>query len=358
MNKKYLFILGAAAIMASCSNNEVVDQKEDVNIPFDGKIEMSASSNISIVQSRAVVNKWNNTPIRVWGLDKNGTGWNTANGNLFSPSNYVDGIVNSEGKVQLGAANDVFFYPLNSDVNFSFYSCSPLPTSPSLSSNSATVTYDITGNKDILWGEAIAEDVTAGGVTYSGYNARYFRKGGTTPVLKFKHLLTQLQLWGVGGDEGYTEENTVWPVSIKNITVNSSARASLVVAGNNKGVLNATSSAISEIPACFGDENYTENVALTVDQETNAGTVMLLPSADGSYVLNVTLAAIVNGVEKTQTNEVKITYKDKDGNVAPFEPGKAYKVKLTIYGLRVVFLDAELEPWTDKDVITIDQEVN
>lgn len=356
MNKKYLFILGAAAIMASCSNNEVVDQKEDVNIPFDGKIEMSASSNISITQSRAVVNRWNNTPIRVWGLDQSGTGWNTANGNLFYP-NYVDGTVNSEGKVQLGADGDVFFYPLNSDVNYSFYSCSPLPSNPTLTSNSAIVTYDIKGNTDILWGEAIAEDVINGGVTYSGYNARYFRKGGTTPVLKFKHLLTQLQLFGVGGDEGYTEGNTVWPVSIKNITVKSSEKASLVVAGNNKGVLNATGNANSEIPACFGDDKYSSNVDLTVNQEKNAGTVMLLPSTDGSYILNVTLAANVNGVEKTQTNEVKITYKDKEGNVAPFEAGKAYKVRLTIYGLRVVFLNAVLEPWKDADV-TIDQEVN
>lgn len=355
MNKKYLFILGAAAMMASCSNNEVVDQKEDVNIPFDGKIEMSASSNISITQSRAVVNRWNNTPIRVWGLDKSGTGWNTANGNLFS--NYVDGIINNpDGKVQLGAAGDVYFYPLNSNVNFSFYSCSPIPTSPSLSSNTATVTYDITGNKDVLWGEAIAEDISDGKATYSGYNARYFRKGGATPVLKFKHLLTQLQLKGIGGNEGHTENSTVWPVSIKNITVNSSASASLMVAGANKGTLVPSNTTISEIPVYFGDEPYITNVNITEGTEIDAGTVMILPT-DGSYTLNVTLAAMVNNVEKTQTNEVTITYRNAEGEAVPFEPGKAYKVKLTIYGLRVVALDATLEPWQDAD-FTIDQEVN
>lgn len=356
MNKKYLFILGAAAMMASCSNNEVVDQKEDVNIPFDGKIEMSASSNISITQSRAVVNKWNNTPIRVWGLDKNGTGWNTANGNLFSPSNYVNGTVDSEGKVQLGAEGDVFFYPLNSDVNFSFYSCSPLPNSPSLSSNSATVTYDITGNTDILWGEAIAEDVIAGGVTYSGYNARYFRKGGTTPTLKFKHLLTQLQLKGIGGSEGYTENGTVWPVSIKDIKVVSPAKASMIVAGSGKGTL-AASAADTDIPVYFGDDPYSTKINIEEGVEKDAGTVMILPTA-GSYTLKVTLAAMVNGVEKTQENDVTITYKGKDGNEAPFEEGKAYKVRLTIYGLRLVTFDPPiLEPWQDADV-TIDQEVN
>jgi hypothetical protein len=276
---------------------------------------------------------------------------------LFSPANYVDGKVAADGKVKLGGENDVYFYPLNSDVNFSFYACSPIPTNPSLSSNSAAVTYNIAGNVDILWGEAIAEDVlSADGKTYSGYNARYFRKGGTTPELKFKHLLTQLQLLGIGGDEGLVEDGKVWPVSIKNITVTSSNGASLAVAGANKGTLTATG-IVSEIPAYFGDNKYTTNVDLETKVEKDAGNVMLLPSASGSYILNVTLAAMVNGQERTQKNEVTITYKNAEGQVSPFEAGKAYKVKLTIYGLRVVDINATLEEWKDADQ-TIDQEVN
>ena len=45
---------------------------------------------------------------------------------------------------------------------------------------------------------------------------------------------------------------------------------------------------------------------------------MLLPSASGSYILNVTLAAMVNGQERTQKNEVTITYKNAEGQVSPF----------------------------------------
>lgn len=355
--KNYLFILGAAAILASCSNSDIVEQQEEVNVPFDGAVSLSASSSISITQTRAVVEKWQDTPIRVWGVDNVGTGWNTATGNLFSPSNYVDGTVATDGKVKLGGENDVYFYPLNSDVNFSFYSCSPIPTNPTLLSSSVVVSYKIAGNTDILWGEAIAENVTSGGTEYPGYNARYFRKEGKTPVLKFKHLLTQLQFFGIGGDEGHTEGGSVWPVSIKNITVKSPDTASLIVAGNNKGSLTA-STGDAEIPAYFGDDKYTTNVDLALNTEKDAGTVMLLPSTDGSYTLNVTLAALVNGQEKTQTNEVKITYKNAAGEVAPFEAGKAYKVKLTIYGLRVVeFKEATLEEWKQADQ-TIDQEVN
>ena len=197
---------------------------------------------------------------------------------------------------------------------------------------------------------------SADGKTYSGYNARYFRKGGVTPELKFKHLLTQLQLFGIGGDEGLLENGKVWPVSIKNITVTSQKTASLAVAGVNKGILTGTG-ANEEIPAYFGDNKYTTNVALETKTEKDAGNVMLLPTASGSYVLNVTLSAMVNGQERTQTNEVTITYKNAEGQISPFEAGKAYKVKLTIYGLRVVDINATLEEWKDADQ-TIDQEVN
>lgn len=66
MKMNYLFILGAAAILASCSNSDIVEQQEEVNVPFDGAVSLSASSSISITQTRAVVEKWQDTPIRVW----------------------------------------------------------------------------------------------------------------------------------------------------------------------------------------------------------------------------------------------------------------------------------------------------
>ena len=227
MKKNLLFVLGTAAILASCSNDETTNSREVIVPKSDVAVSLGAESNIAIEQTRAVVDKWAETPIYVWGLDKaEGADWTTTTSNLFSPASYVPGIVtnttDNNGTVKLGNDGDLYFYPLSSDVNFSFYACSPAPTNPpSKAPNSVTVSYEVTGNKDILWGEAIAEDITVGNETYSGYNARYFRKEGRKPILKFEHKLTQLIFKGIKGDDSNTAAGDVKEVQIKNITVKS-----------------------------------------------------------------------------------------------------------------------------------------
>ena len=131
------------------------------------------------------------------------------------------------------------------------------------------------------------------------------------------------------------------------------------MAGANKGTLTAAA-ADDDIPVYFeGDIPYSNSTATDVspveNTGANAGTTMVLPSTTGTYKVKVTLVANVNGKDKTQENIITITYK-KDGAVAPFEAGKIYTVNLTIYGLRLVDLDASLEPWTSEGAI--DQEVN
>lgn len=352
MKKNFLYVLGIAAMLASCSNGELVDQKDGQvstpDMPFDGKIALKTSG-ITVSQTRAAVEKWEDTPIRVWGVDKNGTGWNTETSSLFpAPNYYANAKVDVNGNVVFDN-NDVYFYPLNSDVNFSFYSCSPQPARTTVTSSSIIAAYNITGHDDILWGEAEATNVQNGG-TFAGYNARYFRKGGTTPVLGFKHLLTQLRFKAIKGSEGEVIGNSVVPVSVKNISVVSVSQANLVVGGANKGSLTGSGDD-TDIPVYFGaNEPYGVSVAPT-DAGAHAGTALVLPAQIGSYKVKVTLAAMVNGKERVQTNEITITNPD-----GAFEAGKIYNVNLTIYGLRMVDLDATLEQW--KDGGAIDQEVN
>lgn len=364
MKKNILFVLGTAAILASCSNNEVVDQPQ-VDVPkSEVPVTLSAESNIAIEQTRAVVDKWADTPIYVWGLDKMvGANWSTATSNLFSPASYVQGVVTNttgnNGTIKLGSENDVYFYPLSSDVNFSFYACSPFPNTNTLQANNVIVSYEITGNKDILWGEAVADDVADGNVTYSGYNARYFRKGGVKPVIDFKHKLTQLIFKGVKGKDENADAGDVTDVQIKNITVASNRWSTLTVAGAKKGTLVASNAEIAEIPAFFGDDNYLQHGSVTLTEDgVKAGTTMLLPSEAGTYDVYITLDAVINGVPKTlPAQKVPITFKDKDTNATlPFEEGKAYNVNLAIYGLRAVSLGATLTDWVYGG--TIDQEVN
>lgn len=365
MKKNILLVLGATALLASCSNSEVVDQQV-VNVPkSDVAVSLGAESNIVIEQTRAVVEKWNQTPIYVWGLDNaDGANWSNATSNLFSPASYVSGVVaDATGNVKLGTEGEMYFYPLTSEINYSFYGASPIPNNNTLLSNSVTASYEITGNKDILWGEAVAGALSDGDKTYYGYNARYLRKGGQKPILKFEHKLTQLIFKGIKGKDEHPDAGSVQDVQIKNITVNGKNWATMTVAGNNKGQLVASNTSTeSEIPAYFGDQTYAERGANVVLNErgADAGIVMLLPPEIGQsskYTVNITLDAIIDGKTVPQPSQpVTITFKDKLGNELPFEAGKAYNVNLTVYGLREVAMDATVTDWIPGG--TIDQEVN
>ena len=93
--------------MASCSNDETTNSREVIVPKSDVAVSLGAESNIAIEQTRAVVDKWAETPIYVWGLDKaEGADWTTTTSNLFSPASYVPGIVtnttDNNGTVKLG----------------------------------------------------------------------------------------------------------------------------------------------------------------------------------------------------------------------------------------------------------------
>lgn len=360
MKKNLLFIFGAAAIMASCSNNEFVDQQQpEVNIPeSDVEVAIGAQS-VTVTQTRAALDAWDNTPIYVWGLAKNSDNWTNATSKLFS-TGHVKGTVSSGGDVKLGEnSNDVYFYPLNSSVNFSFYACSPEPAqAPTIQANRVIASYQIQGNNDILWGGAEAEDIqNADGNTYSGYNARYFRKGGEKPTLKFDHKLTRLNFKAKKGQEN--DESSIIPVKIENITITANNNATMIVAGTNAGSLTAVGDE-TELPVFFGDDTYEKRGGLDLAEdfsESAAGTVMVLPTT-GSYTITISMSAMVGGQKVTpEPSSFEISYSDKDGNTS-FDAGKAYTIILTVYGLRKVeFEKATLTPW-DTNTEIIDQEVN
>lgn len=362
MKKNLLFILGAAAIMASCSNNEFVDQQQpEVNVPeSDVEVAIGAQS-VTVTQTRAALDAWDNTPIYVWGLAKNSDNWTNATSKLFS-TGHVKGTVSNGGEVTLGEKpDDIYFYPLNSSVNFSFYACSPEPaTAPTIQANRVTASYQIQGNNDILWGGAEAADIqNADGNTYSGYNARYFRKGGEKPTLKFDHKLTRLNFKAKKGQEN--DESSIIPVKIENITITANNNATMTVAGADAGALTAVGGATAELPVFFGDDTYEKRGALDLADnfsESPAGTVMVLPKT-GSYTITVSMSAMVGGKKVTpEPSSFEISYTDRKTGVTSFEAGKAYTIRLTVYGLRKVeFETAILTPW-DTDTEIIDQEVN
>ena len=338
-------------MLASCSNSEVMEQQgEPVVENSDVAISLDVTTNIKVDQTRAALDGWNNTPIRVWGLDKDGGNWTDATAKLFTGRGYAEGTVANGGAVTL---DKQYFYPMNNAVNFSFYACAPNPGTPTVQANKVTVPFSINGNNDILWAEAHAEDITVDGKTYAGYNARYLRNSGAKPKLTFNHLLTRLNFKAKKGVESDSE--SVLPVKIKNITITASANAIMTVAGDGKGALAEVVGTTAELPVFFGDDTYATKGALSLKDDLSldtAGTVMVLPKA-GAYQVTVELAA--DGItDPIPTSTFEIAAEGAEGFLA----GKAYTINLTVYGLREVKFDnAILTPWDEvKDVI--DTEVN
>ena len=56
MKKNLLFVLGTAAILASCSNDETTNSREVIVPKSDVAVSLGAESNIAIEQTRQLAN--------------------------------------------------------------------------------------------------------------------------------------------------------------------------------------------------------------------------------------------------------------------------------------------------------------
>ena len=337
MKKNFLFVMATAAIFASCSNSEIIDEKQVVNPPVvvdpDGRVEVAlGATNPDIVvtpASRGVVEGWKNTPIVVWGLDKAvGADWTVTGSVLMTAAKGT--VADANGIITFGTkdAPQRYYYPMNSKVNYSFYACSPDPNvTPQIGTNYVNAIYDIAGNTDILWG--IAE------IVGEGYNASYFRNtiNAEAPKLAFEHVLTQLEFVVTRkndqGPVGMTE-----PIQVESVLVSQvPSQLTLMVAGQNKKSLSANAQK-ADFSLFAGDNVVQYPIVPTIGTDTKLGTVMLMPTS--SYTLKVKLG---NG-SYSQIVDVPVTMNEG------FKAGKAYKLQLLVNNIyEVKFGEASIKPW-------------
>lgn len=369
MKKNLLFIMAVTAVFAGCSNGDDFDGKEGGNVTpvtpvekSDVEVVFGTATTAKVVQSQtraALGDSWNNEQIAIWGVDRAaGAAWNTVAAHLFGQTSPVTATVAAKGGVTFN--DGPYYYPMSSNISYSFYSCYPVPANNRVSANPTSITcsYIITGKEDIMWGKAEGRDTTllSTGSTYSGFNAMYFRKVENAPVpnLQFQHCLTRLNFKALTGT-GFGETT---PVAIKNIKVlNVPTGVSLAVAGDGAGAL-TTTGLTGDMSLYNGDTAIGSNLIIPVTSAdkkdaTSLGTVLLMPSETGSYNLSVTLVGVDgegNAITKDITGPVTIT--SKDG----FKAGTQYNVILTAYGLQIVKVEATMGVWGTGDDIT--QEIN
>lgn len=303
---------------------------------------------------------------------------------LFTPDGDTDGAV--------------YYYPMQGGQNYTFYGYYPYQTTePEVTATTAKVTITTDGSQDIIWSEAGAPQIPSNTLwtidnegtpiketsVLDGYNARYIRKikfhnelvsdqsqytqqegdpVAYVPFLKFNHMLTQLKFFVVAAKDQSKEdiENTkelrVKDIKLKQIE--NTAKLDITqgtIEWSNAGEIDmhipggwTTPGNVAE-----GGPGAYEFIPQEPDEAEAAGLAMIKPG-ETSYTLELTIDAPDTGGAVGTPQTQTVTLNIAQAGDAAFEAGKYYNVKISLYALQQVEVDATLAEWAPggDDIVT------
>lgn len=316
----------------------------------------------------------------------------------WTANNSTDPVNSKEGakKISLftpdgGTDGAVYYYPMQGGQNYTFYGYYPYQTTePEVTATTAKVTITTDGSQDIIWSKAEAPQIPSntlwtidnGGTpiketsVLDGYNARYIRKikfhnelvsdqsqytqqegdpVAYVPFLKFNHMLTQLKFFVVAAKDQSKEdiENTrelrVKDIKLKQIE--NTAKLDITqgtIEWSNAGEIDM------HIPGGWTNEgNVAEgspgDYKFIPQDPTNpeaAGLAMIKPG-ETSYTLELTIDAPDTGGAVGTPQTQTVTLNIAQAGDAAFEAGKYYNVKISLYAMQQVEVDATLAEWEE-----------
>lgn len=418
MKKMFFFALAAAGMLTACSNDDTLGGNGEQNVS-EQQIRLGVAS--SKVQTRGTgtvggmtdaENVWAGQTLWVYMLQKGrmdlayykapAVGTTAAaetevfNNKKFNAPNAAD---NTKSGLATTADGTIAYYPVSGNYDFWGYrvddaaGATPVvktvdDTGAEVEANVATkrvVDIEIDGSQDIMAGKAAPsnDEVTKlGGYAEKFYSAYAARKG-VQPNITFNHLLTRFTFEVRAGSKataGLPAGGNTEAVKVTGVSVNSKTTGTLTVAytGATKeaaDLLTFTGDAsplkLQQRSATAVDNNdplvALEPVSLTWTDENAAmgdvlkiGEALLVAPGETEYPLTIALSQDVlqkvGEAKVTMPLEQKATIK-MDG-AKKFEPGKSYKVTITVYGLEDIRVTATLVPWADGGSIDIDDDRN
>lgn len=282
-----------------------------------------------------------------------------------------------------GNAGAVYYYPMDSYYNYTFYGYYPYQKDVTIEGNTAKVAIEIDGSHDIIWSKKAALEIKStqlfeNTVDLKGYNANYIRKikrhneivkekgmdnyFSYVPNLEFNHLLTQLKFYITVADNQSEEDknatyNNLRVSDIKLKNVNTTATLDITagtLAWSNPKDIDMYIAGVWMHPSMVRDQTAWETDEtykfrpMTADLEA-AGVAMVEPNAT-SYTVALTIE------DKNSTNgngqqNVEVTVQLGDGQT--FEAGKYYDVKIALYAMQKVDVDATLNAWQEGSEIVV-----
>lgn len=419
MKKMFFFALAAAGMLTACSNDDTLGGNGEQNVS-EQQIRLGVAS--SKVQTRGTgtvggmtdtENVWAGQTLWVYMLQKGSmdlayykspaVGTTAAaetevfNNKKFKAPNTAD---NTKSGLATTADGTIAYYPVSDNYDFWGYRVDDAAvggdpvvktvddTGAEVEANVATkrvVDIKIDGSQDIMAGKAVpsADEVTKLGGYAENFYSAYAARKGVQPNITFNHLLTRFTFEVRAGSKataGLPAGGNTEAVKVTGVSVNSKTTGTLTVAytGATKeaaDLLTFTGDAsplkLQQRSATAVDNNdplvALEPVSLTWTDENAAmgdvlkiGEALLVASGETEYPLTIALSQDVlqkvGEAKVTMPLEQKATIK-MDG-AKKFEPGKSYKVTITVYGLEDIRVTATLVPWADGGSIDIDDDRN
>lgn len=359
MKKSILFSMMAAALLASCSNEEATQVAEGDLVPI--RLSMT-NADISVSPSTrgtGSIDAWNGAEcIYV-------SAYSSTNPDFTVPMMATVGGDDPDELWDLGArVNGTAvewldgldrFYPMTG--SYDFYACHlGLPQEEGdgivLSRDDPNAAYyalTIDGNQDLM----AAKSDNPG-------SARAARKGNN-PELEFKHLLTQLKFQLTDGNlngnpDGNSEGNDT-ELTVKGIVVHSKAQGRLILAtaeGDEPAFVLDEEAAVMNLPL---QGIPAEGEPLKGANKKGIGGSLMVPAA-AEYEVELAIEENLNGrVTEYVFNDlppIELPADPQDGTYV----GKSYMVNITLYGSQEVKLTATLQDWEEGGEIEYDPEAD
>ena len=415
----FLFALAAAGMLTACSNDDTLGGNGEQNVS-EQQIRLGVAS--SKVQTRGTgtvggmtdaENVWAGQTLWVYMLQKGSMdlayykapavgGVATPDVEVFNNKKFTapDAANNTKSGLATTADGTIAYYPVSGNYDFWGYrvddaaGATPVvktvdDTGAAVEANVATkrvVDITIDGSQDIMAGKAVpsTDEVTKLGNYADNFYSAYAARKGVQPNITFNHLLTRFTFEVRAGSKataGLPAGGNTDAVKVTGVSVDSKTTGTLTVAytGATKEaaeLLTFTGDA-SALTLMQRDETVADNNAALIDLKPvtltwpatgeatvgdaiKVGEALLVAPGETEYPLTINLSQDVlekvGEVKVTKPLEQKATIK-MDGTKT-FEPGKSYKVTITVYGLEGIEVTATLVPWADGGSIDIDDDRN
>ncbi len=414
----FFFALAAAGMLTACSNDDTLGGNGEQNVS-EQQIRLGVAS--SKVQTRGTgtvggmtdaENVWAGQTLWVYMLQKGSmdlayykapaVGTTAAaetevfNNKKFNAPNAAD---NTKSGLATTADGTIAYYPVSGNYDFWGYRVDDAvagdpvvklvnDAGDEVAADQATkrvVDITIDGSQDIMAGKAVpsTDEVTKLGNYADNFYSAYAARKGVQPNITFNHLLTRFTFEVRAGSKataGLPAGGNTDAVKVTGVSVDSKTTGTLTVAytGATKEAAelltftgDASALTLKQRDAALADNNaplvalepvsltWTDDAA-TIGDVIKVGEALLVAPGETEYPLTISLSQDVleqlTGAKVTKPLEQKATIK-MDG-VKAFEPGKSYKVTITVYGLQEIEVTATLVPWADGGSIDIDDDRN